>query len=84
MIGRPYLWGLAAAGSEGVERVVRLLVGELELAMAQCGAASLAEITRDLTCSCVVPGGRTSTAGTISAWPASLARATSPQFASCS
>jgi len=48
MIGRPYLWGLAATGAAGVERVVRLLVTELELAMAQCGAASLAEITRDL------------------------------------
>jgi 4-hydroxymandelate oxidase len=48
MIGRPYLWGLAAAGSDGVTRVVRLLVTELELAMAQCGAASLAELTREL------------------------------------
>ncbi len=48
MIGRPYLWGLGTAGAAGVERVVRLLVTELELAMAQCGAASLAEITRDL------------------------------------
>jgi 4-hydroxymandelate oxidase len=48
MIGRPYLWGLAAAGAAGVERVVRLLVAELEMAMAQCGAASLTEITPDL------------------------------------
>ncbi len=48
MIGRPYLWGLGAAGAEGVERVVRLLVTELEMAMAQCGSASLAEVTRDL------------------------------------
>jgi 4-hydroxymandelate oxidase len=48
MIGRPYLWGLGAAGAAGVERVVRLLVNELEMAMAQCGAASLAGITRDL------------------------------------
>jgi 4-hydroxymandelate oxidase len=48
MIGRPYLWGLAAAGADGVARVIRLLAGELELAMAQCGAASLAEVTRDL------------------------------------
>ena len=48
MIGRPYLWGLAAAGADGVTRVVRLLVGELEMAMAQCGAASLGELERDL------------------------------------
>jgi 4-hydroxymandelate oxidase len=48
MIGRPYLWGLGAAGADGVARVIRLLAGELELALAQCGAASLAEVTRDL------------------------------------
>ena len=48
MIGRPYLWGLGAAGADGVARVIRLLAGELEMAMAQCGAASLAEVTRDL------------------------------------
>ena len=48
MIGRPYLWALATAGAEGVERAVRMLVDELEMAMAQCGAASLAEISRDL------------------------------------
>ena len=48
MIGRPYLWGLATAGPAGVERVVQLLVTELEFAMAQCGAAALAEVTREL------------------------------------
>ena len=48
MIGRPYLWGLAAAGAEGVTRVVHLLVTELEMAMAQCGAASLGAIHREL------------------------------------
>jgi isopentenyl diphosphate isomerase/L-lactate dehydrogenase-like FMN-dependent dehydrogenase len=48
MIGRPYLWGLSAFGAEGVTRVVQLLVTELEMAMAQCGAASLAAIHREL------------------------------------
>ena len=48
MIGRPYLWGLSASGAEGVTRVVELLVTELEMAMAQCGAASLSAIHRDL------------------------------------
>src|SRR5262245_14216016 len=48
MIGRPYLWGLAAFGAEGVTRVVHLLVTELEMAMAQCGAASLAAIHREM------------------------------------
>jgi 4-hydroxymandelate oxidase len=48
MIGRPYLWGLSASGAEGVTRVVQLLVTELEMAMAQCGAASLSQPTREL------------------------------------
>jgi len=48
MIGRPYLWGLSASGAEGVTRVVQLLVTELEMAMAQCGAASLSQLTREL------------------------------------
>jgi len=45
-IGRPYVWGLGAFGQPGVERVLDLLRGELELAMKQCGTRSLAEIGR--------------------------------------
>jgi 4-hydroxymandelate oxidase len=45
-IGRPYMWGLAAFGQPGIERVLDLLRAELELVMKQCGVRSLAEITR--------------------------------------
>jgi 4-hydroxymandelate oxidase len=45
-IGRPYIWGLAAFGQPGVERVLDLLRLELELVMKQCGTRSVAEITR--------------------------------------
>jgi 4-hydroxymandelate oxidase len=45
-IGRPYLWGLAAFGQPGVERVVDILRSELSLVMRQCGAKSIEEITR--------------------------------------
>ena len=48
MIGRPYLWGLGVCGAEGVTRVIRMLAEELEMAMAQCGAPTLAALTRDL------------------------------------
>ncbi len=48
LIGRPVLWGLAAAGEEGVLRVLELLRAELDLAMALVGAPTLADITRDL------------------------------------
>ena len=45
-IGRPYMWGLAAFGQEGVERVLGLLRQELELAMMSTGARTLDEISR--------------------------------------
>jgi isopentenyl diphosphate isomerase/L-lactate dehydrogenase-like FMN-dependent dehydrogenase len=45
-IGRPYLWGLAAFGQPGVERVLELLRAELEIAMKQAGTTSIEAITR--------------------------------------
>ena len=47
-IGRPVLWGLAAAGQPGVERVLRLLMEEFSLAMALAGCSRVSEITSDL------------------------------------
>ncbi len=47
-IGRPYLWGLAAFGQQGVERVLDLLRAELQMAMRMAGAASVREIHRSL------------------------------------
>lgn len=44
LIGRPYLFGLAAGGAEGVTRVVNILRREFEMAMALTGRPSLAEI----------------------------------------
>lgn len=48
LLGRPLLWGLATAGAAGAAHVLRLLHDELELAMAQCGAGSVAEVTAEL------------------------------------
>jgi isopentenyl diphosphate isomerase/L-lactate dehydrogenase-like FMN-dependent dehydrogenase len=45
-IGRPYLWGLSSFGQPGVERVLDIMRGELQLAMKQCGKQSLAQIDR--------------------------------------
>lgn len=53
-IGRPYLWGLAAFGQPGVEKVLDLLKAELAGAMRHIGATSLAGISR----AAVVPSGR--------------------------
>jgi len=43
-IGRPYIWGLASFGQEGVERVLDILRGELMIAMRQAGTRSISEI----------------------------------------
>jgi isopentenyl diphosphate isomerase/L-lactate dehydrogenase-like FMN-dependent dehydrogenase len=43
-VGRPYLWGLAAFGQPGVERVLGLLHGELRAVMMQVGAPSLNDL----------------------------------------
>ena len=46
LVGRPALWGLAAAGSDGVARVLGLLREELELSLALCGCTSPAQLSR--------------------------------------
>jgi len=45
-IGRPYLWGLAAFGQPGVERVLEILRAELVLAMAHAGATAVDRVSR--------------------------------------
>lgn len=44
LIGRPYLYGLAAGGAKGVAHIQRLLRRELRMAMAFLGCANLAAI----------------------------------------
>jgi isopentenyl diphosphate isomerase/L-lactate dehydrogenase-like FMN-dependent dehydrogenase len=46
LIGRPYLWGLAADGEAGVRRVLEIFRSELELAMALAGCPTIGAITR--------------------------------------
>jgi isopentenyl diphosphate isomerase/L-lactate dehydrogenase-like FMN-dependent dehydrogenase len=43
-IGRAYIWGLAAFGQAGVEKVLDMLNAELAMVMGQMGAASVADI----------------------------------------
>jgi 4-hydroxymandelate oxidase len=44
LIGRPVLWGLAAGGADGVQRVYTILKDELAEAMAITGAPRIADI----------------------------------------
>ena len=48
LIGRPYLWGLAADGEAGVRAVLELLRAEVDLAMALSGCPTVASIDRSL------------------------------------
>ena len=46
LVGRPALWGLAAAGEAGAGRVLELLRDELELALALCGCPEPEAVSR--------------------------------------
>jgi L-lactate dehydrogenase (cytochrome) len=46
MIGRPYLYGLAAAGPAGVRRVIDILVEQFRRTMQLLGVGSVAELRR--------------------------------------
>jgi isopentenyl diphosphate isomerase/L-lactate dehydrogenase-like FMN-dependent dehydrogenase len=45
LLGRAYLWGLAADGEAGVRKVLEIFRTELELAMALAGCATIGAIT---------------------------------------
>ncbi|MGH2964865.1 MAG: lactate 2-monooxygenase [Solirubrobacterales bacterium] len=46
LLGRPYLWGLALGGQEGVETVLKMLLAELDLTMALSGYTRPSELDR--------------------------------------
>lgn len=48
LVGRPYLWGLAVDGEAGVRRVIALLRGEIERALALTGRPTLADLDRTM------------------------------------
>ncbi|WP_159718992.1 alpha-hydroxy acid oxidase [Geminicoccus flavidas] len=47
MIGRPFLWGLAAAGEAGVARTIEVLREELDIALALLGVPSVDAVNAD-------------------------------------
>jgi L-lactate dehydrogenase (cytochrome)/glycolate oxidase len=60
MIGRAYLWGLAANGQPGVENVLDLLRGGLDAGLMALGKTSIAELGPD---DVIIPAGFTRTLG---------------------
>jgi lactate 2-monooxygenase len=47
LVGRPYVWGLAIDGEDGVRAVVENLLADLDLTMAELGCAKVSELTRE-------------------------------------
>jgi L-lactate dehydrogenase (cytochrome)/glycolate oxidase len=60
MIGRAYLWGLAANGQAGVENVLDILRGGIDSTLLGLGRASVHDLTSD---DVVIPPGFTRTLG---------------------
>jgi 4-hydroxymandelate oxidase len=46
-VGRPYVWGLAGFGQDGVEKVIDILHRELQLVMRQAGATSIQNLRQN-------------------------------------
>ncbi len=46
LLGRPYMWGLATGGEDGVVDVVRSLLAELDLSMALTGHRTIDDVDR--------------------------------------
>jgi L-lactate dehydrogenase (cytochrome) len=46
-LGRPYVWGLALEGQQGVETVLKMVLAELDLTMALCGYTSPDQLGSD-------------------------------------
>jgi isopentenyl diphosphate isomerase/L-lactate dehydrogenase-like FMN-dependent dehydrogenase len=44
LVARPWVWGLGVGGEAGAVQVLRSLLADLDLTMAMCGTASLADI----------------------------------------
>ena len=48
LLGRPFLWGLAVGGEDGVRQVLRGFLAELDLTLALAGHRSLDTVTKDI------------------------------------
>jgi len=65
MIGRAYLWGLAAGGQAGVENVLDIMRGGIDSALLGLGRSSVHELSPD---DVVIPPGFTRTLGAGGVW----------------
>jgi L-lactate dehydrogenase (cytochrome) len=47
LLGRPYIWGLALEGRQGVETVLKMILADLDLTMALCGYTEPSQLGPD-------------------------------------
>jgi isopentenyl diphosphate isomerase/L-lactate dehydrogenase-like FMN-dependent dehydrogenase len=47
LVGRPYCWGLAVGGEQGVREVLRNLLADVELTLGLAGCAGCGDVGRD-------------------------------------
>ncbi len=50
LVGRPLIWGLTVGGAEGAQRVLEILLAELDRALALVGAPRAQELDRSFVC----------------------------------
>ena len=48
LLGRPFMWGLALGGQEGVEQVLRGLLADLEVTMGLAGLSSVKDMKKSI------------------------------------
>jgi lactate 2-monooxygenase len=48
LLGRPYVWGLALGGEDGVRDVLRAFLADLDLTLALCGASRPDQVDRSI------------------------------------
>jgi len=48
LVGRPWMYGLAAGGQAGVSRALRILAAEIDRTLALIGVTNVADLTPDV------------------------------------
>jgi len=48
MLGRPLLYGIGAAGTEGLEAVIELIAGQIDTTLAQIGQPDIDQLDREI------------------------------------
>ena len=53
MLGRPFLYGIGAAGANGLQQIIELLADEIRLTLAQLGLTDIQQLDRRIILDCL-------------------------------